>query len=54
MQCQSGARSAIATSLLRARGIEAINLVGGFAGWQAGGYPVERGQGAKGETLRVA
>ena len=44
MQCQGGARSAIATSLLRAKGIDnVINLVGGYADWQAGGYPVERG-----------
>lgn len=44
VHCQSGARSAIATSLLRARGVEhVINLVGGFADWQAAGLPVERG-----------
>ena len=53
MQCQGGARSAIATSLLRARGIEAVNLIGGFAEWQAGGNPVEREPVGDG-TLRVA
>lgn len=30
VQCQSGARSAIGTSILRRHGIEAINLVGGY------------------------
>ncbi|HEU5183805.1 MAG TPA: rhodanese-like domain-containing protein [Gemmatimonadaceae bacterium] len=56
MQCQGGTRSAIATSLLRAKGIDdVINLVGGFADWQASGHPVERGgtSGSKG-SLRVA
>ncbi|HEU5175187.1 MAG TPA: rhodanese-like domain-containing protein [Gemmatimonadaceae bacterium] len=44
LQCQSGARSAIAASLLRAKGIEnVINLTGGFSGWKAAGHPVERG-----------
>ena len=37
LQCQGGARSAIATSLLRARGREnVVNLIGGFAAWQGG------------------
>jgi len=43
VQCQSGARSAIAASVLRAHGLtNVINLTGGFAEWQAGGHPVER------------
>ena len=43
VQCQSGARSAIAASVLRARGMKnVVNLVGGFADWQAAGNPVER------------
>ena len=43
VHCQSGARSAIAASLLRARGLHnVVNLTGGFAGWQAAGQPVER------------
>jgi len=54
MQCQAGSRSAIATSVLRAKGIEAINLIGGYAGWEAAGHPVERGASAGHETLRVA
>ena len=44
VQCQGGARSAIAASLLRARGFpQVINLAGGLAGWQAAGQPVSRG-----------
>jgi hydroxyacylglutathione hydrolase len=43
LQCQSGARSSIAASLLQARGLKnAINLAGGFAGWAAAGNPVEK------------
>jgi rhodanese-related sulfurtransferase len=41
--CQSGARSAIAASVLRAKGLtNAVNLTGGFAHWQNAGHPVER------------
>ena len=44
VHCQSGARSAIAASVLRAKGMKSVvNLVGGFADWQAVGNPVERG-----------
>lgn len=43
VHCQSGARSAIAASLLRARGIaDVTNQLGGFAAWQAAGGPVRR------------
>ena len=43
MQCQGGARSAIAASLLRAKGFDNVmNLVGGFAAWQSAGLPVDR------------
>ena len=43
VQCQSGARSAIAASLLQARGVkDVVNLTGGFVGWEAAGNPVER------------
>lgn len=43
LQCQAGARSAIAASLLRAHGMaQVLNLVGGFAEWQRTGHPVER------------
>ncbi|HEU4697867.1 MAG TPA: MBL fold metallo-hydrolase [Gemmatimonadales bacterium] len=44
VHCQSGARSAIAASVLQARGVrEVVNLVGGFAAWARAGEPVERG-----------
>ena len=43
LHCQSGNRSAIAASLLRARGLKEVgNLVGGIDRWIAEGYPVER------------
>ena len=43
VQCQSGARSAIAASVLRANGVDQVaNLRGGFAAWKEAGLPVER------------
>ena len=43
VQCQTGARSAIAASLLRARGLaNVMNLAGGFDAWQLAGQRVER------------
>lgn len=43
VQCQSGARSAIASSVLQAHGITPLlNLTGGFAAWEQAGLPVER------------
>jgi len=40
LQCQSGARSSIGASLLRARGFtQVINLAGGFSGWVKAGLP---------------
>ena len=45
VQCQSGARSSIAASLLRAKGVErVVNLRGGFAAWREAGLPVEGGE----------
>jgi hydroxyacylglutathione hydrolase len=42
--CQSGGRSAIATSLLQAHGIgDVINLAGGFGAWARAGKPTEAG-----------
>lgn len=41
MQCHTGSRSAIAASLVAARGREVWNLDGGLAAWQRSGYPVE-------------
>jgi hydroxyacylglutathione hydrolase len=41
-QCQTGARSAIAASvLLRAGRLDVFNLVGGYVGWRDAGLPVE-------------
>jgi hydroxyacylglutathione hydrolase len=41
LQCQTGSRSAIAASLLEARGLTAVaNLEGGFAAWRQAGLPV--------------
>jgi hydroxyacylglutathione hydrolase len=43
VHCQSGARSAIAASVLRAHGFDnVINMTGGYADWNARGNPVER------------
>ena len=43
VQCQTGGRSAIAASLLRARGVERVaNLRGGFVAWRDAGLPIER------------
>jgi hydroxyacylglutathione hydrolase len=42
--CQGGGRSAIAASVLRARGYpDVTNLTGGYAAWQAAGKEVARG-----------
>jgi rhodanese-related sulfurtransferase/TusA-related sulfurtransferase len=43
INCATGRRSALATATLNDMGYEkAINLEGGFEGWKAAGYPVER------------
>ena len=43
VQCQSGGRSAIATSVLQKLGVtNATDLSGGFSAWREGGNPVER------------
>jgi hydroxyacylglutathione hydrolase len=43
VHCQSGARSAIASSVLQAKGFtNVVNLTGGIAAWQASGQPTER------------
>ncbi|HEY0970116.1 MAG TPA: rhodanese-like domain-containing protein [Gemmatimonadales bacterium] len=45
VHCQSGARSAIAASVLEAHGrTDVVNMVGGFAAWQQAGLPVARGE----------
>jgi len=44
VHCQTGARAAMAASLLRARGFEDVRLFpGGFAEWQGAGKSTERG-----------
>lgn len=44
VHCQTGARTLVAMSLLRARGFDdLVHLTGDFAGWQAAGRPVEKG-----------
>lgn len=51
VHCQGGARSAIAASVLQARGIrDVLNLTGGYREWLAGGHPVERGELASAST----
>ena len=43
VHCQSGARSAIAASVLEMSGFSVVaNLTGGFAAWSAAGNEVER------------
>ncbi|WP_108672352.1 MBL fold metallo-hydrolase [Peribacillus acanthi] len=42
VHCQSGARSAIATSVLQANGFkDVLNMTGGFEAWEKQGLPVE-------------
>lgn len=38
-QCQSGGRSAIATSILQRAGFDVTNMAGGYAAWTAAGLP---------------
>jgi hydroxyacylglutathione hydrolase len=43
VHCQGGARSAIAASVLQARGLtNVVNLVGGYAAWKQAGLPTTR------------
>jgi rhodanese-related sulfurtransferase len=46
--CRSGGRSAKATALLRAGGIDVRNLTGGMQAWSAAGLPVCRDDGSSG------
>ena len=46
VHCQSGARSAIAASVLQARGLtNVVNMVGGYTAWQQAGLPATRADG---------
>jgi len=40
LQCQAGMRSAIAASLVQATGRSAIDMSGGYLGWQKAGLPI--------------
>jgi hydroxyacylglutathione hydrolase len=40
-QCQSGARSAIAASIMQAHGLDVINMTGGFGAWTSAGLDVD-------------
>lgn len=40
--CQSGGRSARATAVLTARGVDAVDVEGGTSAWIAAGNPVDR------------
>jgi len=55
VQCQGGARSAIAASVLQARGVKnVVNMTGGFAAWVQAGLPVARGTGESGAPTDLA
>jgi hydroxyacylglutathione hydrolase len=55
LHCESGARSAIAASLLQAQGLtNVINLGGGFSEWQNAGFPVVRGAQAEGAARALS
>lgn len=41
--CRSGGRSAKAAELLRAKGIDAVNVAGGSLAWRSAGHPVATG-----------
>jgi hydroxyacylglutathione hydrolase len=52
--CQSGARSAIGASLLRAHGhAQVANLVGGMNAWQAAGQPIAQGGATQAATVEA-
>lgn len=51
-QCQSGARSSIAASVLQAAGFDVINLTGGMNRWSDEGCPIER-ESATAESCEV-
>jgi hydroxyacylglutathione hydrolase len=52
LQCQTGSRSAIAASLLLARGYrDVVNVDGGYAAWRAARLPVEAGRASEPLTV---
>jgi hydroxyacylglutathione hydrolase len=55
VHCQGGSRSAIAASLLLARGHRAVaNVPGGLSAWEQEGLPVEKGVMQHGSTSPFA
>ncbi len=55
VHCESGARSAIAVSLLRMHGFRrTVNLSGGFAAWRAAALPIELASPLPGEARELA
>jgi hydroxyacylglutathione hydrolase len=55
VQCQGGARSSIAASVLLARRFEnVVNMPGGFAAWQQAGLPVTHGTEESGALAHLA
>ena len=49
--CRSGNRSGTATRVLRAAGIDAVNVSGGMRSWSAAGFPVVRDDGQPGTVI---
>lgn len=49
--CRSGGRSARAAAMLRAAGIDAINVAGGMNAWAAAGLPVVQPDGTPGTVI---
>ena len=45
-QCRTGVRSAMAAEVMRASGVEALNLEGGLEAWVQQGLPLEPDDGA--------
>ncbi|WP_239158180.1 rhodanese-like domain-containing protein [Streptomyces sp. SID13726] len=50
--CRSGKRSRAAVALLEARGVDAVDVLGGMAAWVAAGLPVTGGSPAAGRVGR--
>jgi rhodanese-related sulfurtransferase len=49
--CRVGGRSAIATTFLVERGVDAWNLAGGMQAWEASGLPVVTDDGSPGTVI---
>jgi rhodanese-related sulfurtransferase len=49
--CRSGARSELATLMLRTRGFDAANLVGGLEAWAREGLPLASDAGTPGRVV---